>query len=319
VEALGILAEPNQQQRTMRVAVYHRSVPNAKNQEKIDVLQYFAQGVQHAGDQLINVEDYSYQTSQVGVIQGWVGPAKITSEHQQLRNTVITNQIQSEQYVVTIDSNLFLYATPGNPDHYLRYSFNGVFPNTGIYCDTNVDSARWQKISSKLKIELKDYRTQGNHILLCLQRNGGWSMRDYDVVAWAHDTISEIRKHTSRPIVVRAHPGDKAAKQYISSIAGHNVIPSVNATLLDDLKNCWAVVNHNSSPVVGAAIEGYPIFVTDHAKSQCREIANTDLSTIETPILFDRQSWVERISMFHWNFDELRSGECWQHMRRYIT
>ena len=80
----------------------------------------------------------------------------------------------------------------------------------------------------------------------------------------------------------------------------------------------WAVVNHNSSPAVGAAIEGYPIFVTDPARSQCREIANTDLSEIETPTLFDRQSWVERISMFHWNFEELKSGECWHHMRRYI-
>ena len=302
----------------MKVAVYHRSVPNAKNQEKIDVLRHFAQGVQCAGDQLIDVQDYSYQTSQVGVIQGWIGPAKVTSQHQQLRNTVINTQIQSNKYVVAIDSNLFLYATPGNPDHYLRYSFNGVFPNTGIYCDTTVDPVRWQKISATLNIRLKDYRTQGNHILLCLQRNGGWSMGDYNVIAWAHNTIAELRKHTNRPIVIRAHPGDKAAKVYMNSITGHGVTISTNASLADDLKNSWAVVNHNSSPAVGAAIEGYPIFVTDTARSQCQDIANTDLSEIENPHLPDRQAWINRISMFHWNFDELKSGECWHHMRRYI-
>jgi hypothetical protein len=287
--------------------------------EKFLTLKKYAEGVAAAGDAGKLSITLNYEPSDVAVILGWVHEHGKQAPHLQFRKHIIEQQLQRGGRTVIADSNLFLYHDTKNTHHYLRYSFNGVFPNTGIYCDTNVDSARWQKISSKLKIELKDYRTQGNHILLCLQRNGGWSMRDYDVVAWAHDTISEIRKHTSRPIVVRAHPGDKAAKQYISSIAGHNVIPSVNATLLDDLKNCWAVVNHNSSPVVGAAIEGYPIFVTDHAKSQCREIANTDLSTIETPILFDRQSWVERISMFHWNFDELRSGECWQHMRRYIT
>jgi hypothetical protein len=302
----------------MKVAVYHRSVPNAKNQEKIDVLRYFALGVQCSEDQLIDVQDYSYQASQVGVIQGWIGPAKVTSQHQQLRNTVINTQIQSNKYVVAIDSNLFLYTTPGNPDHYLRYSFNGVFPNTGIYCDTTVDPVRWQKISSRLNIKLKDYRTQGNHILLCLQRNGGWSMGNYDVVTWAHSTIAELRKHTNRPIVVRAHPGDKAARVYVNSITGPGVTISRNVDLADDLKSCWAVVNHNSSPAVGAAIEGYPIFVTDTARSQCREIANTDLSKIEMPTLFDRQSWAERISMFHWNFEELKSGECWNHMRRYI-
>jgi hypothetical protein len=58
--------------------------------------------------------------------------------------------------------------------------------------------------------------------------------------------------------------------------------------------------------------------VTDPARSQCKEIANTDLSQIETPQLLDRQQWVERLSMFHWNFSELRSGECWRHMREFI-
>lgn len=302
----------------MKVAVYHRSVPNAKNQEKVNVLRFFAKGVYKAGDELIDVDTHAYHAAQVGVIQGWIGQAKSTSNHQQLRNTIINNQIQSHQYVVAIDSNLFLYATPGNPDHYLRYSFNGVFPNTGIYCDTNIDPARWRKISSMLSIRLKDYRTQGNHVLLCLQRNGGWSMGDYNVTAWAQDTISQLRKHTNRPIVVRAHPGDKSARDYLAGITGAGVTISNHANLIDDLTNCWAVVNHNSSPVVGAAIEGYPIFVTDPARSQCQDIANTDLSQIECPQLPDRQSWVNRISMFHWNFDELKSGECWHHMRGYI-
>jgi len=50
-----------------------------------------------------------------------------------------------------VDSNLFLYANTTNPLHYLRYSFNGVFPTTGIYCDTTIDPCRWQKISQNLK------------------------------------------------------------------------------------------------------------------------------------------------------------------------
>jgi hypothetical protein len=88
--------------------------------------------------------------------------------------------------------------------------------------------------------------------------------------------------------------------------------------LLDDLKNCWAAVNYNSSPVVGAAIEGIPIFVADKAKSQCAEIAN-DIENIENPTLFDRQRWAERISMFHWKFSELRDGSAWQHMKKFVS
>jgi hypothetical protein len=70
---------------------------------------------------------------------------------------------------------------------------------------------------------------------------------------------------------------------------------------------------------VAAGIEGYPVFLTDPTRSQAAEIANTDLKLIETPNTeVNRQRWIERLSMFHWNFEELKSGECWAHMRNYI-
>jgi hypothetical protein len=173
---------------------------------------------------------------------------------------------------------------------------------------------------------LKDYRTSGDHILLCLQRNGGWSMGSFDVQDWTIQTINTIRSYSDRPIIIRPHPGDKASQEYLDPRNpkcrikfSKAVRLSTNVNLVDDLKNCWAAVNYNSSPVVGAAIEGVPIFVMDPAKSQCAEIANTNLMQIENPLLLDRQRWVERLSMFHWNFDELQSGECWQHMRSFIS
>jgi hypothetical protein len=307
------------------VTVYHKTVPNAKNPEKIELLKNFSMGVQSAGDISVDNNSLDYQSSDVGVIQGWLGQGNITSQHLQLRNTVIANQIQNKKYVVAVDSNLFLYANTTNPLHYLRYSFNGVFPGTGIYCDTEIDSQRWQKISKNLNLTLKDYRTNGDHILLLLQRNGGWSMGNVDIQDWTIQTINTIRQYSNRPIVIRAHPGDKAAREYLDTKNpkcrikfAKGVTLSQNVNLIDDLKNCWTAVNYNSSPVVGAAIEGVPIFVLDPARSQCAEIADTELSQIENPQLLDRQAWVERLSMFHWNFNELRSGECWAHMRQFI-
>jgi len=307
------------------VITYHNTVPNAKNQEKLDLLRYFSQGVKAAGDNSIDCHSFQYTPSDVGVIQGWLGQGPITTKHLLLRNSVIQEQITNNKYVVAVDSNLFLYANTANPLHYLRYSFNGVFPNTGIYRDRNIDPTRWQKISRHLNLTLKDYRSEGNHILVCLQRNGGWSMGQLDVQDWAIQTINTLRQHTDRPIVIRSHPGDKSSREYLNPASpkckikfSKRVRLSSNTNLVDDLKNCWAAVNYNSSPVVGAAIEGVPIFVTDPNKSQCAEIANIDLTQIENPTLHDRQSWVERLSMFHWNFDELKSGECWTHMRKFI-
>lgn len=309
----------------MKVSVYHSTVPNLKSQEKINLLRFFSDGVRKCNDTAIDVADYNYVSSDVGVIQGWVGPGPAVGKHLELRNRVIQTQLQSKKYVVSADSNLFLYANTNNPLHYLRYSFNGIFPNTGIYCDTEVDPSRWQKISQNLGLTVKDYRTNGDHILLCLQRNGGWSMGNVNIQDWAVATINTIRKFSDRPIVIRPHPGDKASKAAIQpgnpqcKIKFSKAVRlSTNESLLDDLKNCWAAVNYNSSPVVGAAIEGIPVFVADIEKSQCADIANTDFGCIENPQLPERQKWLERLSMFHWNFDELKSGECWNHMKKFI-
>jgi hypothetical protein len=307
------------------IAVYHRSIPNKKNQEKVDILRFFSQGAKLLNEMVYDVDHYNVLDSDVAIIQGWIAPNQPATPHGDLRARVLKNQLTRSKFVVAVDSNLFLYSNTDNPLHYLRYSFNGVFPTTGNYCDNPVNSERWKRVSKDLNLSLKDYRKSGNHILLCMQRNGGWSMGALDNQDWAIETIKKIRQHSNRPIVIRLHPGDKETKRIIKAGGplcklkfDYGVTISHHENLLDDLKNCWAVVNHNSSPVVGAAIEGYPIFVTDPDKSQCQDIANTDFSKIETPNLPDRQSWAERISMFHWKFDELKSGECWSHMRAFI-
>jgi hypothetical protein len=300
---------------TCKIAVYHSTVPNKKNLEKTDMLRFFSAGAKLAGAEVIDIFDHQLINADVAVIQGWIA-GDVQRPHLKLRNAVINQQLAQKKHVVTADSNLFLYANTTNPQHYLRYSFNGVFPNTGIYCDMPVNPHRWEKIQKNLKITLKDYRKQGNHILICLQRNGGWSMGAQSVVEQAQSTIQQLKKHTNRPIVIRAHPGDQQSKIYLKQLTGVTI--STNPRLQDDLNGCWAVVNHNSSPAVAAAVEGYPVFVTDPERSQCKEIANVDLSRIETPDLPDRQLWIQRLAMSHWNFDELKSGEAWHHMQQFV-
>ena len=63
---------------------------------------------------------------------------------------------------------------------------------------------------------------------------------------------------------------------------------------------------------------GYPAFITDPDKSQCVDVSHIGFSQIESPKKFDRQRWLERISMFHWKFTELEDGTAWKHMREFI-
>jgi hypothetical protein len=239
--------------------------------------------------------------------------------HLILRKKAVELQKRSNKKSLIVDSNLFLFADPGNQNHYLRYSFDGVFPTTGFYFDTTIDPTRWKKISNRIGLHLQPYRTTGNHVLICLQRNGGWSMKGLNSLLWLEQTIEKIKQYTDRPIVVRAHPGDKKTRGFLK-LNHKNVQLSTNERLIDDLKNCWATVVHNSSPSVASAIMGVPAFLTDPTPqhSQSFAVANTDLSKIENPIMLDRQNWVEKISMCHWNFDELRSGEAWSFFKQHL-
>jgi hypothetical protein len=144
-------------------------------------------------------------------------------------------------------------------------------------------------------------------------------MRGLSTVDWVNQTITKIRQYSSRPIVVRTHPGDKKIKS-ILKINHKDIIVSNKERLIDDLQNAWATVVYNSSPSVASLVEGIPTFLTDPQPehSQTFGIANTDLSKIENPIMSDRQSWIERLAMCHWNFEELRSGEAWQFFRQYV-
>jgi hypothetical protein len=145
-------------------------------------------------------------------------------------------------------------------------------------------------------------------------------MNGYNVVDWIKNTVTEIRKYSDRPIIVRGHPGDKDAAKYL---AQKNVDWSLSKRekIKQDFQNAWATITYNSSPGVASAIEGIPVFVTDPNPkiSQACVVANTDLSQIENPKMFDRQQWLERLSMCHWKFEELSNGTAWAHMRQFFN
>ena len=311
----------------MKVVSYYNVVPRVnKSQEKFDILTKFVKGVNAAGDTGILHTENTIVDCDVGLIQGWQHQQGKSGAHLQLRQRVIDTQLRNKKRVCAADANLFLYANGSNkPHHYLRYSFDGVFPDTGVYFDDNPDPRRWQQISKDTGIVLEPQRTNGKNIVVCLQRNGGWSMGRISVVDWTVKTVEQIKQHTDRTIVLRPHPKDnKAIKTYLPQLTqifkndSQVKISNQNTPLEIDLNKAWAVVNHNSSAIVGPIIQGYHAYITDADKSQCAEVAHLGFENIESPQEFDRQSWLERISMFHWKFTELEDGTAWRHMREYV-
>jgi hypothetical protein len=151
-----------------------------------------------------------------------------------------------------------------------------------------------------LGIELKDWRAQGNHVLVCPNRSFGRP----DMIMpcdWAADVRRRLAKFTHREIRVRAHPGNDKPKK----------------PLADDLAGAWAVVIWASSAGVQALVQGIPVFrespywIAAAADSQ-------NIKMIEDPAMDDdrRISALQRLAWAQWSLAEIESGAPFDHLLR---
>jgi hypothetical protein len=306
----------------LKVNAYLKAIPPGnKNPEKPKLLEYFIEGVAKCGDKGSLINSFQWEPADVGILQGYVHPGSKHVPHLNLRRQVLETQKQIGGRTIIADANLFLAYDPGNKNTYLRYSYDGIFPNTGEYCDSTIDPQRWARMRDILGLNIKPWKKHGDYILVTCQRDGGWSMNGQGVIEWLHLLLQRIKSHTDRPIMVRFHPGDKKIAKHMMQLQaiGHKVrFSSPSVSLLKELHDAYAVISHNSSPGVVSAIEGVPIFLLDPDRSQAKDVANLDLRNIEKPNYdFDREAWLRRLAMSHWRLDEVRSGECWRHMKQW--
>ena len=283
--------------------------------DKLNTLKFFIQGVQACGDEGVIVDDFNYEPSDVAVILGWVHEHGKSAPHLQLRQKILDGQRVYNGRTVIADSNLFLYKDKTNPGYWLRYSFDGIFPNTGEYCDSSPDSSRWLAVQQNLNINLRPWRTQGNHVLLCLQRDGGWSMKGADLAQWTIKTVTRIRQLTNRPILIRPHP--KFPINLNNLLALPDVHRSTGNTLQQDLSEAWAAVFYNSSSSVAAVLAGVPVFADDD-DCVAWSVANTDLAHVESPAMPGRTQWLYDLSAAHWTDEESRGGAIYQQFVEYL-
>ena len=311
------------------VVAYMKVIPpgNKKPQKPL-IIKNFIEGVTRCGDKGIVSNSWTVIPADVAVLQGFVHQQPQKHRHLMLRKSVFETQQKREKRTMIVDSSLFLYADPEQKKNYLRYGYDGIFPNTAEYCWDNPDPLRWEVIKKDLNINLKPWRLSGGrYILVCCQRDGGWSMGDLPVVQWLQSTIQIIRQYSKREIRIRFHPGDKnsihhsaSVKQWINSgiPTYSNIVVSGAKDIRDDFKLAHAVIGHNSSPTVAAVIEGIPTLVTDPNRAQINGVNIEKWEDLETPKEYDREQWIRRIAQIHWTLDEVKQGLAWAHLRKYV-
>ena len=161
---------------------------------------------------------------------------------------------------------------------------------------------RWKELG----VDLKDYRSQGEHILLCGQVPWDASVQHVDYTQWCADTVEAIKNRTDRPIVFRPHPKAPIG----AKLSG--VKMSEASSIKEDFKNCWGVVAFNSNSLVEAAIEGLPVFACDEG-AMSLDISNSIID-LETPKFYNREQWAYNLAYAQWTREEMARGLPWNHL-----
>ena len=200
----------------------------------------------------------------------------------------------------------------------------------GYYNNINCPDDRWKQVKADQQLEVKDWRTKGEYVLLTLQRPGDSSLKNLltkhgSYKGFLEFTINEIKKHTDRKILVRPHPSrrnDQLKMLADLNLPGIEISNNVSAegflsgatALQADFDRAWAVVGFNSNALTESIMEGIPTF-SMCPSSMAWDCSNKDLSTIESPLTFDRQQWLNNLSYCQWREDECIAGLPWEHLK----
>jgi hypothetical protein len=310
----------------MKIVTYHSSIALKKGKSlknrKYEVLLNFHKGVDATGlDQAVLTEEPKIQLdADVHVVLGYVYDS-MNSPHIKLKKEIIREIGKNKnKHAIFIDSSLFNYRD--KTSKYLRYSIDGVFPETGDYLNDVPTPQKWEMISKDLGFGLKKWREwdESKYILICLQRSAGWSFKGNKAEEWAIRKIEEIRKHSNRPILVRPHPGKPGNINDMRRMFGKfdNVRLSGNGPLTQDLEHAHCSVHFNSAASTASVIEGIPIFIEDES-CQARDMAFRDIDKINDNMkLPNRNEWIRKIAQSHWSDNELLSGNYWRTAREKI-
>jgi len=303
--------------------VYLSSVANVrKHTRKIECLESFAEGVRVTGHSVVTEWEHRYTPSKLAVILGWA-TTNTGGRNIALRKQIIADQRRLGNHTMCIDASCWKYLDDASG--YLRYSLGGPFYDRAEYANKNSNATKWTEISRQLGVQLQPVKTNTTgHILICMQRDGGFAMKTLDPMQWLKEKVQQIRSTSNRQIHIRPHPGQYDMNKFVeyTNRSGQRnnivVIEPSQSRLIDNLQNAHAAVFFNSSASVAAACEGIPVFADD-ASCVAWAVANKDVSKIESPETFSREQWMYDLAAAHWSDADARAGRIYQKFLPYLT
>jgi len=167
----------------------------------------------------------------------------------------------------------------------------------------DTSTKRWES----LDIELKPWKKNGSHVLVCGQRGGNYSDMSMPV-EWPERVMCRLREFTDRPIFYRPHPHrERLPNTWVeNSYLVQNDVP-----LQTHLANAHAVVTWTSNAATDALIDGVPVFYSGPTIAAA-EVAKCGIEGIEDPLYAEREPVFHRMANNQWHLSELNDGTAWR-------
>lgn len=165
--------------------------------------------------------------------------------------------------------------------------------------------------SDQMGLVLRPWRDSGDHILICTQNTHSYQWRNMPPISeWVQSIVQEIRQVSGRRIIIRQHPRDRSM---ITLAKGNKVylqLPEKVTGTYDDydmpFAQTWATVSWSSNPGIHSILHGIPAYTGP--ASLAHDVSFHNLRTIESPIMPDRQQWLNDYAWTEYTVQEISQG-----------
>jgi hypothetical protein len=144
------------------------------------------------------------------------------------------------------------------------------------------------------------WKKSGSSILIAAPDDKPCRFYGIDKEQWINDTVSKIKEHTDRPIIIR----ERAPKR-IDRISTDTLQQALD-------NNVYALVTFNSVAAVESIFHGIPAFTLAPANA-ASPVALQDLTKIDTPYYPDNDklyAWACHLSYGQFHISELKTGKA---------
>jgi len=155
---------------------------------------------------------------------------------------------------------------------------------------------RWQRMGITLQP-----RRYGRKIVVAVPDAKPCKFYDIDLKAWTEETVSTIKQHTDRPIIVRQRAANRIDRIATDPLA---------QMLADDVH---ALVTFNSNAATESILLGVPVFTL--APSAAAPVGLQDLSQIENPRYPNQDelyAWASSLAYNQFHVEEMKNGSALQ-------